>query len=119
MTDSSIESNTTCNRFDDFVPLVVTAVAGLEGDLVGSTVRGLEPRLQESGQVLQDVVLEGLARSSYLDEIDYFCPVIIEVILHERVCCNRGTQTVLKLTLEFNITNKTNLFMSGSNFSIA
>lgn len=63
-----MESNTTCNWFDDFVSLVVAAVAGLEGDLVGSTVWGFEPRLQESGQVLQHVILEGLACSSHLDE---------------------------------------------------
>ena len=46
----------------------MAAVAGLEGDLVGATVWGFEPRLQESGQVLHHVILEGLTCSSYLDE---------------------------------------------------
>lgn len=35
----------TCNGFDDLVPLVVAAVSGLEGDLVGRRVRSFEPRL--------------------------------------------------------------------------
>ena len=46
----------------------MAAVAGLEGDLVGTTVWGFEPGLQESSQVLHHVILKGLARSSYLDE---------------------------------------------------
>lgn len=46
----------------------MAAVASLEGDLVGSTVWSFKPRLQESSQVLQHVLLEGLACSSYLEE---------------------------------------------------
>lgn len=65
---SSIESDTTCDGFDDFVSLVVAAVASLEGDLVGSTVWSFKPRLQESSQVLQHVLLESFACSSYLEE---------------------------------------------------
>lgn len=63
-----MESDTTCDGFDDFVSLVVAAVASLEGDLVGSTVWSFKPRLQESSQVLQHVLLESLACSSYLEE---------------------------------------------------
>lgn len=46
----------------------MAAVSGLEGDLVGSRVGGFEPRLQESGQILQHVLLKGLTRSSNLGE---------------------------------------------------
>lgn len=46
----------------------MAAVAGLESDLIGSTVWAFEPRLQERGQVLQHIILEGLACSSYLHE---------------------------------------------------
>lgn len=58
----------TCNRFNDLIPLVVAAVSGLEGNLIGSGVGGFEPRLQESGQILQHVLLKGLTCSSNLDE---------------------------------------------------
>lgn len=72
----SLESNTTCDRFDDFISFVVAAVAGLESDLVCCTAGSFEPRLQESGQVPQHIVLEGLTCSSHLDErktrIGYF-----------------------------------------------
>ena len=61
-------SCTTCDWFDDFVSFVVAAVAGLESDLIGGTVWAFEPRLQERGQVLQHIILEGLACSSYLHE---------------------------------------------------
>lgn len=57
----------TCNRFDDFISLVVTAVASLEGDLVRCFVRGLKPRLQKSAEVSHHVLLESLARSSHLE----------------------------------------------------
>lgn len=46
----------------------MAAVSGLEGDLVGSTVGGFEPWLQESGQILQHVLRKGLTGPSYLDE---------------------------------------------------
>lgn len=62
------ESGVTCDGFDDFVSLVVAAVAGLEGDLVGSAVWGFEPRLQERGQVFYHVLLEGPACSSDLED---------------------------------------------------
>lgn len=58
----------TCNCFDYLVSLVVAAVSGLEGDLVGSRVGGFEPRLQESGQILQHVLRKGLTGPSNLDE---------------------------------------------------
>lgn len=46
----------------------MAAVSGLEGDLVGSRVGGFEPRLQESGQILQHVLRKGLTGPSNLDE---------------------------------------------------
>lgn len=58
----------TCDRFDDFVSLVVVAVASLERNLVGSTAWSFEPRLQESGQIFHHVFLKSFAGSSYLKE---------------------------------------------------
>lgn len=67
MEPQDIFAAVTCHGVDDFISLVVAAVASLEGDLVRRFVWGLEPRLQESAEVSHHVLLEGLASSSNLE----------------------------------------------------
>ena len=57
----------TCNGFDDVIPLAMTAVSRLEGNLEGGMIGGFEPWLQERDQILIHVFLEGLTCSTDLE----------------------------------------------------
>lgn len=100
----------------------MTAVPRLEGNLVGGMIGDFEPRLQERGQILIHVFLEGLARSTYLEHtersevrggghtqcimltgvstqtIDLYRTLCVNCV---RVRCGRLTGSILRMTRDF------------------